>query len=99
MDNILTEMHCMLGWIYKRAVRPDFTLVSSYYSLSSQIHIMFSFSYFFKGNFDGVNFNKAQLPPEQQSDSWFPLSTEQSATAYFIIWAYNIQVVQVAHWY
>lgn len=32
--------------------------------LSSQIHIMFSVSYYFKGNFDGVHFNKAPLPTE-----------------------------------
>lgn len=53
--------------------------------LSNQIHIMFSVSYYFKGNFDVVHFNKAALPPEQRLDSWFPQSTEQSATAYFII--------------
>ena len=46
---------------------------------------MFSVSYYFKENFDGVHFNEAQLPPEQRQDIWFPLSAEASATTYFII--------------
>lgn len=43
---------------------------------------MFSVSYYFKGNFDGVHFNEALLPSEQQLSSCVPLSTDTSASAH-----------------
>lgn len=76
--------------LQKSYERPDFTPTHSVFpkQLPSEIHIMFSVSDSFKGNFDGVHFNKAPLPSQMWPDSLFNLSMEESEAYYFITQAY-----------